>query len=161
MKMTMLLIDDLEWHETKDSLPIPNTECYIRMPKHFPNGDKAPVYDIVRVEVHQSHMPHNYGETFFYRVGNYKRNVFNLNDVDAWAEIPPDDPEIKQLLPCPFCGGKAELHHEDAYEDDYGDMPEHWWIGCNNNSCQLTVCTGLFLSKEKAIIAWNTRKRML
>jgi len=158
MKMNMLLIDNLEWHKTKDSLPIPNTECYIRIQKPYPNGDFAPIYDIIRVEVLQSYMPHNYGETFFYRAGDYKRNVFSLNDVDAWADIPVGDPNIRQLLPCPFCGGKAELHHVDAYEDDYGDMPEHWWIGCENQKCLMLVQTGLFLDKEKAIEAWNTRK---
>ena len=152
----MLLVDDLEWHCIDSSLPIPNTECYIKIPKRYP------VYDIVRVQVHQSYMAHNYGETFFYRPGDYKRIVFYLDEVEAWAEIPVGDPEIKQLLPCPFCGGKAELHYEAAYDDDYGSMPDCWWVGCSNgmpgtHGCNVLVQTGLFLSKEKAIDTWNTR----
>lgn len=161
--MSVLLIDDLEWHDINGTgLPLVNSECYIKLCKHLPNGEKTQVYDIVRVMVRQSMMPHNFGETFFYRPGDFKRNVFHLHEVEAWAKIPEGDPEIKRLLPCPFCGGKATLHYEEAYEDDYGDMPAHWWVGCDNGvlgtkRCHMLVQTGLFLSKAKAIDAWNTR----
>ena len=167
--MSILLIDDLEWHDVTDGLPAVGTKCYIKIAKYDERGEKAPVYDIVAVEVHESLMPHNYGAKFFYRSGDFKRNVFmptdiTGKDVEAWAEVPKGDVSIRQLLPCPFCGGKATLHHEEAYEDDYGDMPEHWWVGCDDGvigrkKCPMIVQTGLFLSKEKAIDAWNTRHR--
>lgn len=159
----ILLVDDLVWHPIESSLPVPNTECYIKVPRcYYPGGEKAPVYDIVRVKVCQSNRTYDYGKTFFYRDESWcKRNVFLPDEVNAWAEIPGFKHEITQILPCPFCGGKAELHHEDAYEDDFGDMPEHWWVGCQNKRCKMTVQTGLFLAKDNAIKAWNTRKVLL
>ena len=162
--MSVLLIDDLEWRDTKNTeLPPVGTKCYIRMPKRYENGEKSTIYDIVATEVRESSIQQT---KFFYRSGNFKRNMFNpeSRDVEAWAYMPEESHVIKQLLPCPFCGGKATLHHEEAYEDDYGDMPEHWWVGCDDSivgrkTCHMLVQTGLFLSKDKAVDAWNTRKR--
>ena len=52
---------------------------------------------------------------------------------------------IKKLLPCPFCGGEAEL-----VGDNY-----HWVLckGCLGGS-------HAFETAEDAIKAWNTRKPM-
>lgn len=51
-----------------------------------------------------------------------------------------------KLLPCPFCGGKAELKHNILWD----------WVQCENCSAmtQEKHC------KENAIEAWNTRKPM-
>ena len=165
--MSILLVDDLEWHSIADKELRPDVgkECYIKIYKKDDDGNKIPVSDIFRVTVrwYDQEVNPSLGDRVFWRDGVFKRNAWFMKDVDAWADIPAGDPTVKQLLPCPFCGGKATLHHEEAYEDDYGDMPEHWWIGCDNSivgrkTCHMLVQTGLFLSKEKAIDAWNTRK---
>lgn len=52
------------------------------------------------------------------------------------------------LLPCPFCGGEAELNHN--YSDDYGDS---YWVSCN--FCG--VATDSDWSQKTAIAAWNRR----
>ena len=69
---------------------------------------------------------------------------------------------IELLLPCPFCGGKAEMHHTEAYSDDYGYVPDSWWVSCENISrCRMIVQTCVSQSKEKAIKVWNTRKSVV
>lgn len=49
-----------------------------------------------------------------------------------------------KLLPCPFCGGEAELTGFNAPE---------YWVWCP--SCKAS--TGAHTGKENAIEAWNTR----
>ena len=51
----------------------------------------------------------------------------------------------KELLPCPFCGGEAELF-------DYPEM-KAYCVAC----LECGVETLIYSSKEKAIKAWNTR----
>lgn len=62
--------------------------------------------------------------------------------------------EIKEveLKPCPFCGGKAELHSWHKPECMAKDeiRAEVW---CND--CPATV--GTYLTKEEAVEAWNRR----
>ena len=53
------------------------------------------------------------------------------------------------LKPCPFCGGKAYLIHEES--------DGLWEIGCNNLRCKLFVYTNDIYDKKKAIAAWNRR----
>ena len=48
------------------------------------------------------------------------------------------------LLPCPFCGGEAELTGYNAPE---------YWVWCPNCKASADAHTG----KENAIEAWNTR----
>lgn len=48
-----------------------------------------------------------------------------------------------ELLPCPFCGGTANLHIHDRYG-----------VECENCSMGLGC---IKLTKEDAIKAWNTR----
>ena len=55
--------------------------------------------------------------------------------------------EIK-LLPCPFCGGEAELLKGLCELDNY--------VMCLKCRCK----TKLYNTKEAAIKAWNTRKPM-
>lgn len=52
----------------------------------------------------------------------------------------------KELLPCPFCGGPAELTGFKAPE---------FWVRCPAIGCKAS--TEGFGSKERAIQAWNTR----
>lgn len=55
----------------------------------------------------------------------------------------------KELLPCPFCGGKAETL-------SYTYPDEGWQIGCVNINCLLPEMDG-FEDEKEAIKAWNTR----
>lgn len=62
--------------------------------------------------------------------------------------------EIK-LLPCPFCGGEAELLHEEDYSSH-----QLWRVECEECDC----CTSEYYDnpgKEHAIRAWNKRKPIL
>ncbi len=62
-----------------------------------------------------------------------------------------------ELLPCPFCGRKAELHESNG----------GWWVGCyyndpmnaiidNTYECPVT-CETMITLKEVAIRIWNRR----
>ena len=55
--------------------------------------------------------------------------------------------EIK-LLPCPFCGVEAILHHNGLTEKDH--------VTCLDCCCR----TKDSITKEEAIKQWNTRKPM-
>ena len=58
------------------------------------------------------------------------------------------------LLPCPFCGGEAELctwygggeHCETVYT-----------VMCDNDNCPMDVKTFDFPTEAEAVAAWNTR----
>jgi len=54
-----------------------------------------------------------------------------------------------ELLPCPFCGGKAKLINT-GYNAFY--------VSCNNCDCSMTTCkTPTCDTKKEAIDLWNTR----
>lgn len=72
--------------------------------------------------------------------------------------------EMNILLPCPFCGGQAELYDyeesQDIYDPDtlgYVDTEYYtmYGVGCTNCGCIIVEKT-----EKKAIEAWNTRKPM-
>ena len=50
-----------------------------------------------------------------------------------------------KLLPCPFCGGRAEIDHDYIY----------WIVYCKSGDHE--VSSGSKSSKDEAIAAWNTR----
>lgn len=58
--------------------------------------------------------------------------------------------EIK-LLPCPFCGGEANLC-------DNGDLTyiNYYWIYCKDCGCKQPIS----IHREAVINVWNTRKPM-
>lgn len=56
----------------------------------------------------------------------------------------------QELLPCPFCGGAAEMRGHKAPE---------FWVGCPATGCKAT--TEGFGSQERAARAWNTRANQL
>ena len=64
-----------------------------------------------------------------------------------------------ELMPCPFCGGRAEILDVTCIEP-------HWWCasimctGIYNHTCSVQmVCGGDTKSEatERVIRAWNTR----
>ena len=56
----------------------------------------------------------------------------------------------KQLKPCPFCGGEANIQ-------DCGITCPRIRINCINNGCRVIVCTRNYAMKRTAIKAWNNR----
>lgn len=56
-----------------------------------------------------------------------------------------------KLLPCPFCGGKANLNYNEKFYEYYVDC------GLEHGSCVAIPSTWPFATKEEAIKAWNTR----
>jgi len=54
-----------------------------------------------------------------------------------------------ELKPCPFCGGKAELHMQNST-----DPNSFWFIRCSNDECLIdTELDG----RDVIIKCWNTR----
>jgi Lar family restriction alleviation protein len=59
---------------------------------------------------------------------------------------------MKELKPCPFCGGKA---YSSTYKNDQQTV---FSIGCNTNGCIMENGHEMwYASPETAIDAWNTR----
>ena len=58
---------------------------------------------------------------------------------------------MDELKPCPFCGGEAELRVTKHIPRGFDYTPR-----CKNPSCCGRL-TKLYLVKEAAINAWNTR----
>lgn len=56
------------------------------------------------------------------------------------------------LLPCPFCGGAAEI----CYVNDDGTCR----VECRGDDCTMDECFSDRLPRDKAIAAWNTRAAM-
>lgn len=59
--------------------------------------------------------------------------------------------ELK-LLPCPFCGGEAELM---IFNSEYETVT----VGCTNEDCDITMGKAFF-TDEEAIEHWNRRTPM-
>jgi Lar family restriction alleviation protein len=57
-----------------------------------------------------------------------------------------------KLLPCPFCGGEAELFHDEQFI-------HHAFVFCTECEAQTKLYANGNMT-EKAIKDWNTRKPM-
>lgn len=62
-----------------------------------------------------------------------------------------------KLKPCPFCGGKAELHAIDFDEWQRHDPDCIWYVRCNECGACTDEYTGE--AEAEAVAAWNTRAR--
>ena len=62
---------------------------------------------------------------------------------------------MTELKCCPFCGGKAEVGYANQHD-------KLFVVGCNTPMCygNINHFTMVFVSKESAIDAWNTRTPM-
>ena len=59
------------------------------------------------------------------------------------------------LLPCPFCGGKAEQHsHQNGNPSGWEYDCDHW-VCCETEDCVVHV--GMCETPAEAIAAWNRR----
>ena len=61
---------------------------------------------------------------------------------------------MTELLPCPFCGGEAELH--PTYDMDTNEV-DGWFVWCNNDACECKPETNQHFTEAEAIAAWNSR----
>ncbi len=63
------------------------------------------------------------------------------------------------LKACPFCGYEAEIDTISQTQETKQDI---WGVCCSNEQCfMLDGTTALFLSREEAIEAWNSRPALL
>jgi len=71
--------------------------------------------------------------------------------------------ESEQLLPCPFCGGKADLSKWQDGDDGLNDI---WLIACEKCPAEMRAdrqtcerLADLYPDQKDAVIAaWNARK---
>lgn len=64
-----------------------------------------------------------------------------------------------QLMPCPFCGGPAELEFdEDRHYNEERKEEHRWQVFCAaiGRACPVGPCTHC-TTKDEAISQWNTR----
>ena len=59
-----------------------------------------------------------------------------------------------KLKPCPFCGGKPEIH---GYHGFWADNKHHYCVHCTNDLCCIHPSTGVYESIGEAIKAWDRR----
>lgn len=60
----------------------------------------------------------------------------------------------KKVKPCPFCGSKAEIRHNNHYDND-GEIIDSYYFGrCTNLACPKGL---VYDSHRKAVRAWNKR----
>lgn len=71
---------------------------------------------------------------------------------------------MKDLKPCPFCGGEAKVHKADV--PFYRMHKEGWYVMCHGRECCADLgfggedyqgTSGMFGTEAEAIEAWNTR----
>ena len=61
----------------------------------------------------------------------------------------------KELLPCPFCGGKAFMQVIEPHKHFIAELPDYGggaFIECSKCTCAMSCET-----EEKAIEVWNRR----
>lgn len=59
---------------------------------------------------------------------------------------------MSELLPCPFCGGEAELRHVSQL----WEPRDNYWAACK--CCHMSGKT--YRTEAEAIAAWNTRAEL-
>lgn len=64
-----------------------------------------------------------------------------------------DSKTATELLPCPFCGGEAELTYLEY------DPVAPWFIQCANRECEIGPATWR-KTEADAIEAWNKRTKL-
>lgn len=61
-----------------------------------------------------------------------------------------------ELLPCPFCGGKAD-HHDIGNEHTKSRSTKIWCTGCHFTKNVAATRQGLDWTRAEAIASWNRR----
>ena len=123
--------------------------CYIRKKKAlfhrwiemtFPKGSSFFHQTLAIVEFEDGHIEQVRPKSIVFADGGH------FNDI-TWKELNDDGDgmeevrnEMNELKPCPFCGRKPELRHDD---DGFS------YIVCANDNC--------YVNDNAAIMAWNRR----
>ena len=127
----------------------PIRPCYIRKKKAlfhrwiemtFPKGSSFFHQTLAIVEFEDGHIEQVRPKSIVFADGGH------FNDI-TWKELNDDGDgmeevrnEMNALKPCPFCGRKPELRHDD---DGFS------YIVCANDNC--------YVNDNAAIMAWNRR----
>ena len=75
-----------------------------------------------------------------------------LNNGDFISGIEMTDPD--EVLPCPFCGGRAYMQYDVRYPND--KPIQAYEIYCSNEDCIMFMQDrNYYRSRKKAIKAWN------
>lgn len=61
--------------------------------------------------------------------------------------------EVLELLPCPFCGSKAEFEYDDWNPETEEGDDGIGWVRCTNKKCS----AGFHDDRDSAIEKWSTR----
>lgn len=133
----------------------PIRPCYVRKKKAlfhrwiemtFPKGSSFFHQTLAIVEFEDGHIEQVRPKSIVFADGGH------FNDI-TWKELNDDGDgmeevrnEMNELKPCPFCGRKPELRHDD---DGFS------YIVCANDNCY--VRTDGHLNDNAAIKAWNRR----
>lgn len=139
----------------------PIRPCYVRKKKAlfhrwiemtFPKGSSFFHQTLAIVEFEDGHIEQVRPKSIVFADGGYFNDIAwkELND-DGMAEVRNEIEEwqenkTNELKPCPFCGRKPELRHDD---DGFS------YIVCANDNCY--VRNDGYLNDNAAIKAWNRR----
>ena len=129
--------------------------CYVRKKKAlfhrwiemtFPKGSSFFHQTLAIVEFEDGHIEQVRPKSIVFADGGH------FNDI-TWKELNDDGDgmeevrnEMNELKPCPFCGRKPELRHDD---DGFS------YIVCANDNCY--VNNNCYVNDNAAINAWNRR----
>lgn len=61
---------------------------------------------------------------------------------------------MSELLPCPFCGGEAQVQHQSR--ELYGDVVDWYGVYCKKQFCGYVSGQS---TEAEAIAAWNSRAK--
>lgn len=133
----------------------PIRPCYVRKKKAlfhrwiemtFPKGSSFFHQTLAIVEFEDGHIEQVRPKSIVFADGG------RFNDI-TWKELNDDGDgmeevrnEMNELKPCPFCGRKPELRHDD---DGFS------YIVCANDNCY--VRNDRYVNDNAAIKAWNRR----
>ena len=83
-------------------------------------------------------------------IGYYKTRQEAIN---AWNKWNGEDMDKNKMMPCPFCGGEAEISHKTVC------MTEYSFVQCKE--CKAAIgripVSAAYCSDQRAIETWNTR----
>ena len=66
---------------------------------------------------------------------------------------------MTKIKPCPFCGSKAEIHHNRDYDEDGAVVGGYYFGRCVNTICPKKFVYFVYDTHRKAVRAWNRRAK--
>lgn len=134
----------------------PIRPCYVRKKKAlfhrwiemtFPKGSSFFHQTLAIVEFEDGHIEQVRPKSIVFADGGYFNDItWKELNADGMAEVGNEIEKMNELKPCPFCGRKPELRHDD---DGFS------YIVCANDNCYVRIDG--YLNDNAAIKAWNRR----